>query len=183
MCHAATRAMREGAFSRLSEEIDEAGRSKAGAVSLRPAPQRVYIGPGPAAGQTAQALGLSGSIEPSLADMDWGGWRGRGLMDIQEEDPAALAAWMKNPAAGVPGGEPFEAVRRRVSAWMDDLAASDARILAVTYPSVLRAALAHVLGGPDATAFRIDVAPLARLTLSFNGVWRLQGLEAGAPDA
>jgi hypothetical protein len=40
----------------------------------------------------------------------------------------------------------------------------------------MRAALAHVLDIPPGAAFRIDVAPLSRLTLSFNRQWRFQGL-------
>lgn len=55
-------------------------------------------------------------------------------------------------------------------------AGDEQRILAITHPTVMRAALAHVLEIPPSAAFRIDIAPLSRLTLSFNRQWRFQGL-------
>lgn len=178
LCHAATASMREGGFPDPDEAIDDAGRKGAKALTLRPAPQRVFTAPSLAARQTVEALALEASIAPALADIDHGAWRGRGLAEVHAEQPEALMGWIADPAAGAPGGEAFASVVARVGAWIDAQAPREERILAVTHQPVMRAALAHLLDIPPAAAFRIDIAPLAQLTLSFNRQWRFQSLTA-----
>ncbi len=183
LCHAATRSMREGAFSDPDEPIDDGGKRKAEGLAIRPAPDVVVSAPALAARQTVEILGLAANVDIALADMTCGAWRGRSLAEVQATEPEALMGWLRDPASGTPGGETFAQVVARVSAWMDGQAQGDARVLAVTHANVMRAALAHVLDIPPAAAFRIDVAPLSRLTLSFNRVWRFQGLGAEGADA
>jgi broad specificity phosphatase PhoE len=168
--------MRDGAFPDPDEPIDGGGRTKAGGLSIRPAPNLIVTAPAVAARQTAEILGHAANVEPALADMACGAWRGHSLTDVQASEPEALMAWIQDPASGTPGGESLVEVIKRVSTWMDGQASGDARILAVTHPNVMRAALAHVLDIPAAAAFRIDIAPLSMLTLSFNRQWRVQGL-------
>jgi broad specificity phosphatase PhoE len=43
----------------------------------------------------------------------------------------------------------------------------------------IRAAIAHALDMSLHASLSIDIAPLSRTTLSFNGRWRLQSLEPG----
>ena len=58
----------------------------------------------------------------------------------------------------------------------------EGRVLALTHPAVMRAALIHALGASATAFWRIDVAPLSRLILSrHGGSWRLQALEKLAP--
>ncbi len=175
--------MREGGFPDPDEALDEGGSRKATAVRIRPAPDLVFTAPALAARQTTDVLGHVAAVEPALADMDWGAWRGRRLVDLVETDSEAVMAWIKAPAFGTPSGESFVDILDRVSVWMEDRAASEARILAVTHPNILRAALAHALGVTPEAAFRIDVPPLTTLVLSFNGVWRFQGLSVDGTDA
>lgn len=167
--------MREGAFPDPDESLDAGGLDKARELTIRPGPEHVVIAPTEAARQTAEALGLAADVEAVLADMDWGPWRGRSLAELQEE---AVMAWLRDPASGAPDGETFAQVVARVAGWMDRLAAGEGRVLAITHPNVIRATLAHALGIPAESAFRIDIAPLTAVTLSFNRVWRLQGLTA-----
>ncbi|WP_165187067.1 histidine phosphatase family protein [Caulobacter soli] len=176
LCHAATRSMREGGFPDPEEPADVGGLSKAEGLAPTPPPEAVFVAPSQVARDTAQAMGLAASVAPALADIDHGAWRGRSLVDVQAAEPEALMGWIQDPAAGAPGGEGFASVQARVSAWMEAQAASDRRILAITHQTVMRAALAHVLEIPPSAAFRIDIAPLSRLTLSFNRQWRFQGL-------
>ena len=168
--------MREGAFPDPDEPIDAGGRRKAEGLVIRPAPDLVLTAPTLAARQTAEALGYAARPEPALADSEFGVWQGRSLVDLQESEPEALIRWIQDPTPGAPGGEPFAEVVQRVSAWMQSQAPLDMRILAVTHQNVMRAALAHGLDMPPNAAFRIDIAPLTMLTVSFNGQWRLQGL-------
>lgn len=171
--------MRDGDFPSPDDVIDEAGRARAQALVLKPAPERIVVAPSPVARQTVEAMGLNALVDPALADIDHGAWRGRSLAQIQASTPEALMGWIADPAVGAPGGETFDAVQARVSAWVEEQASADLRILAVTHQPVMRAALAHVLQIPPSAAFRIDIAPLSLLTLSFNRQWRFQGLSVG----
>jgi broad specificity phosphatase PhoE len=168
--------MRDGAFPDPDEPVDDGGLGKAQTLVLKPGPEVVVSAPSLAARQTAQALGLAAVVEPALTDIDHGAWRGRALTDVQAAEAESLMGWILDPASGAPGGEAFTSVRARVAVWMEAQALSDRRVLAITHPMVMRAALAHGLDIPPAAAFRIDIAPLSRLTLSFNRQWRFQGL-------
>nr|BFE80044.1 hypothetical protein GCM10020093_026450 [Planobispora longispora] len=53
-------------------------------------------------------------------------------------------------------------------------AAGPGRTVAVTHPAVVRAAVVHALGAPARSFWRVDVAPLARVSLTGRGGrWRL----------
>ena len=62
----------------------------------------------------------------------------------------------------------------RVSQWLENLTAQPGHVLAVTHPSVIRAALLHVMQAPIAMFYLIDVEPLSSTELHFNNVWRLR---------
>jgi broad specificity phosphatase PhoE len=137
----------------------------------------VLIAPERRTRETAAALGLSGASEPLLGDCDHGRWAGRSLAELQAEEPRALAAWLEDPDAAPHGGESVADVIRRIARWSDSPERGEGRILAVTHPTVIRAALIHAMGAPASSFRRIDVAPLSRLVLSRHGAhWRVQAL-------
>jgi broad specificity phosphatase PhoE len=177
LAHGATAAVRRAAFP-LDEPLEDKARLLA--AGLRDSIGRfevVLTAPEHRARETAAALGLTASIDPLLRDCDPGVWAGRMLGELQAEVPAALAAWLKDPEAAPHGGESIAALIHRVGGWMDDPARGEHRILAVTHPSVLRAATVHALGAPPTAFQRIDAPPLARLVMSREAkMWRLQSL-------
>ncbi|QGZ61765.1 histidine phosphatase family protein [Paraburkholderia acidisoli] len=137
---------------------------------------RVVASPAPIARATARAAvcapAAAMEIErcDAIAEAHFGAWQGQRLVDIARETPAALAAWTRDPAFAPPGGgESFDDLRRRVAAWLDGLrhpadvgthARTEARIVAFTHASVIRAALLHALGAPSAGFRAIEIAPL-----------------------
>ena len=53
--------------------------------------------------------------------------------------------------------------------------ARDGRVVAVTHPAVIRAAIVHALGAPPASLWRIDVEPLSLTRLHHgSGGWSLR---------
>lgn len=175
ICHAATAAMRAGAFATDGDPVEHVGRAPAAAIG----PLRVdvaWTSPALAARQTAAALGLEAVVAPGLRACDPGRWAGRRLDDLQVEDPQGLAAWLTDPGAAPHGGETLVALMARVAAWLDAQIGRDARVVAVTHPEVIRAAVACAIEAPPRAGLRIDVAPLSRAILSFNRQWRLQAL-------
>lgn len=169
--------MREGAFASPDEPLDEGGLHKAARYRLPgPSPERIVTSPALAARQTADALLAGAQVDAAIRDMDPGAWNGRTLGNISGTDGEALSLWMSDPARGAPGGETMGQVAARVANWLEEQARSDARLVAVTHVSVIRAAIALVLDAPVSAAFNIDVAPLSATSFSFNRRWRLQEL-------
>ncbi|MER6394802.1 histidine phosphatase family protein [Kitasatospora sp. NPDC001603] len=137
--------------------------------------------PAPRCRRTAEALGLGAEPAPHLADLDVGAWRGRSLDEVAATDPAALAAWMSDPAAAPHGGASVAALVTRVGGWLDGRAGDAGRVLVVAEPAVVRAAVVHALGLPPAVFWRLDVRPLSVTELSGRaGRWNLRcGRELG----
>lgn len=165
--------MRRGGFPSPDEGLDEAGARAAAGHRLSKTPSSLLVSsPWLAARQTAAGLG-EGLADEALRDIDHGAWTGRAFADLE---PAALADWLADPAAGAPGGEPLSAVVARMAVWLSAKTAADGTVVAVTHPMVIRAALAAALDLPPPATLRIDIAPLCEVRLSFNRVWRLQAM-------
>ncbi|AOK62198.1 histidine phosphatase family protein [Burkholderia ubonensis] len=169
IAHAATRAMRTGVFPD-DDPLDARGLAQAAdARASWPCPPgaTVVCAPARCARQTAAALALDATVEPALADIDYGRWRGRRVADVAREAPSDLHAWMTDPSASPHGGDSFDAVRRRIDAWLDRLPpAGD--VIAIASATVIRAALAHASCLAAETAWRMDITPLSAVELSRN---------------
>jgi broad specificity phosphatase PhoE len=172
--------MREAAFPDPQEGLDGGGARKAAAADLGALRfDRAVSSPAAAALETAAALGLDAVADEGLRDAHYGRWAGKSITALIETEPQLVAAWLADPSEGAPEGETLAALAARVGAWIERCRDSNTGILAITHAAVIRAAIAHVLQCPPSSCLRIDVAPLSRAAISFNGVWRLQ--ELGAP--
>jgi broad specificity phosphatase PhoE len=171
VCHASTVATARAAFP-LDEPLDERGLRRARGLADEFVPGPAACPPELRCLQTAAALGLRAEPDPLLADCDHGRWAGRTLAEVEAAEPEALASWLGDPAAAPHGGEPVTALLARVAGWL--AVRTPGRTVAVTHPAVIRAAVVHALGAPARAFWRVDVAPLARVTLTGRGVrWRL----------
>ena len=173
MSHAMTDAMAAGRFP-ADEPLNEGGRRQAGAAAgldLNRA-TRQLAAPERRARQTAELLGLQAAVEPRLADLDYGRWRGEALAGV---GPQQLEAWRADQAQPPPGGESIVALIDRVARWLDSLTFNALRTVAVTHPAVIRAAIVAILDAPPKSFWRIDIAPLSRTVLHFRGqAWTLR---------
>lgn len=169
VCHAATAATRRAAFP-ADEPIEDkqqvAARALASGIGAH---DRIFVAPEGRTWQTAEAIGLAGSVDPDLRDCDYGRWSGRSLADLSETEPDALSAWLANPDAAPHGGESVADAIRRTAAWLDQHASDATRLLAVSHPAVIRAAVVHVLEAPATSFWRIGVAPLSLVRMSHDG--------------
>lgn len=94
------------------------------------------------AAETAHILGATTpTVEPRLAEQDWGQWTGRARATLA--DDVGDGGWDTTP----PGGESPARVLARVRAWLDELAPGDGpdTWAAVTHMGVIRAVLAAAL--------------------------------------
>jgi broad specificity phosphatase PhoE len=94
-----------------------------------------------------------------------------------------LSAWLAEPDVAPPGGESVADTIRRMATWLDRHAGDATRLVAVSHPAVIRAAVVHVLGAPATSFWRIGVAPLGLVRLSHDGRrWMLMaGSRSRAP--
>ncbi len=158
--HAMTDAMSAGRFP-ADEPLNGLGHRQVGAARLSVADAAVCA-PEVRARQTAELAGLTASVEPRLADLDVGAWHGWSLDEI---GPDAAAAWLADPAAAPHGGESVVQLVARVGDWLQSLTAAPARVLGVTHPAVVRAAILAALDAPPKAFWRIDIAPMSSTTL------------------
>ena len=97
--HGATAALRRAAFPG-DEPLDARGTAAAAALAgAIGSAERVLVGPALRARQTAVALELPATIDEGLRDLDYGRWAGATLKEIAAREPAAVAAWLGDPAA------------------------------------------------------------------------------------
>ena len=176
--HASTAAMRAGRFP-ADDPLDARGLAEAAAARARlsiPDDAAVFVSPAVCARDTASALGLGAvaSVDERLADMDYGRWHGRRLVDLAVEAPHDLAAWTHDPDAAAHGGESFSQLVKRVGQWLDALngalsedviQGNTQTVVAVTHAPVIRAAIVHALGAPPGVFPHIEIAPLSMVEL------------------
>jgi broad specificity phosphatase PhoE len=181
--HAITDAMAAGRFP-TDEPLNATGRRQVDAsidLGVRrrsddpsaPGPGYTALtGPEQRARQTAELLGLQAVVEPRLADLDCGRWRGDVLGGVR---PADLAVWLTDPTRAPHGGESVVDLINRVRGWLNSLSTTRSRIVAVTSPAVIRAAILVALDAPPKSFWRIDIAPVSRTIMHFRGhAWTLR---------
>lgn len=113
-------------------------------------------------------------MDERIAECDFGSWAGRSLADVNAEAPEAVAAWMLDPDAAPHGGESLVAFSARIARWLDEQAAGEGRVAAVTHGEVIKAAVVHALGAPLPAFWRIDATPLAVTELhAHDGRWTI----------
>jgi broad specificity phosphatase PhoE len=174
LCHASTSAVRTSAFP-ADEPIDSQKRHVLAVTRRRVLhADRCLTSPALRTRQTAEALQLDATIEPTLRDCDYGRWAGLSFDKLQAEQPAALADWMCDPATAPDGGESILSLIERVGAWLEAQSWTPGKTVAITHASVIRAAVVHAIGAPPQSFWRIDIAPLSITSLSgTKGRWNL----------
>lgn len=168
--HGMTSALRAARFP-SDEPLEARALTMARSVSLRP-PHRALHDDTARTEQTAGALGLDATVDPGLADLDVGRWRGR---SVGELSPDALQAWAADPSAAPHGGESIEDLLARVARWLTTAATVVGSTVAVTHPAVIRAVLITALQAAPTAFWRIDTPPLTATSLhARNGRWTLR---------
>ena len=135
--HAMTDAMAGGRFAtdeplnatgrrQVDASIDLGIRSRSGEPGCT-----ALTGPEKRTRQTAELLSLRATVEPRLADLDCGRWRGDVLGGVR---PADLAVWLTDPTRAPHGGESVVDLANRVAGWLDSLTTSRSQTVAITHP-------------------------------------------------
>ncbi|MFF4505123.1 histidine phosphatase family protein [Streptomyces sp. NPDC001401] len=179
---AITAALREARFDDGCP-LDASGlRQAQAAAGTLPAAEQVWVSPTVRCRETAGALGLDAVDAPELAGLDAGRWRGATLAEVSGREPEALARWLSDPDAAPHGGESVAALCDRVAGWLETVAQTPGRTVAVAEPEAVRAAVVRALGAPESAFWRADVPPLAAVELSGrSGRWNVRFGQPLAP--
>lgn len=158
--HAPTPVTREFRFPD-DEELDDHGRRAAAALTGRLRAAQAVTSPARRCRETAAIAGFpEATVDPDLAELDFGRWAGQDPHELWERDRERLEAWYADPASDAPdGGERFDALQRRVAAALERLVATGSRTVVFTHGGPIKAAVLHALDSPPASMWRLDVAP------------------------
>ncbi|MGV9743764.1 histidine phosphatase family protein [Rhodococcus zopfii] len=168
--HASTDALAVARFP-SDDPLSDRGRRELRRVHP-PVVDHALTAPERRAVETAAALGARAEPDAALREVDYGNWTGRSMSEVPEAD---LAAWLTDPHAAPHGGESIAALLDRTRCWLDTMADRSGRWLAVTHPSVVRAATVCALGAPASAFWRVDVRPVSVTRLhARDGRWTLR---------
>jgi len=169
VANASTPAVRAAAFP-LDEGLDQRGQQDAEALGKElPRASAVLVSSSRRAKETAAALGLTAEVDEGLRDLDLGRWAGFSINEIGASEPEALEQWLSDPEAAPHGGESVDHLFARISVWLQSISTRDDRVIAVTHPAVIRAAILSAIHAAPTSFWNIDVAPLAIVQLTSNG--------------
>ncbi len=155
----------------------------------------VYTSPLERARRTAEiaagGLGLPLNAVHDLRELSLGEWEGLTVEEVSAQPGDPYARWVRDPVACVPpGGEPLSEVQARVVRAMAEIADAHPNgqdVLVVCHGGVISAYLAHCLGLPLSSIWRLTlsngsitevVPPRVRIV---NSTRHLLGLTAGGP--
>ena len=142
------------------QPLDRAGREAAAALAgLLPAADRCWASLAVRARQTAELACGPPETDPDLAECDFGAWAGLTVAEVNQLDPAGLAAWWADPDRAPHGGERLGQVRQRAARVMTRAAELGGTTIAFTHGGLIKAALLEVLELPAAGLWRLDAAP------------------------
>jgi len=134
------------------------------AVGRRPI-AHVYVSPLERARHTARValagLDLPLTVVDDLRELSLGDWEGCTVEEIQTQPGDPYARWVRDPVRCLPpGGEPLADVQARVVRVVEGIAAAHPNgddVLIISHGGVISALLAHWLGLPLSSIWRIAV--------------------------
>lgn len=134
---------------------------------------------------TAARIGAPSALpDPDLREIHVGDWTGRGIDEIQAEDPAAFQGWRAGTLTP-PGGETWQDFSNRVSSVIEkQRQAPCANLLVVCHGGVIRALLERYLGLTPANIIPVAPASLTAIHLGNGKPARLElfNYRPGQPD-
>lgn len=138
---------------------------------------RAWRGPERRSTETAVALAIEAAPQEELRAWSMGVWTGRPVTEVAEQDPAAFAAWRTGPDAAPEDGESFRCLLARVGTWIDAHTPTDHQALVVADPSVIRAAVVHLLRAGHDAFWALDIEPFSLTVIQHaNGTSRVRAV-------
>ena len=112
-----------------------------------------------------------GTAAIAAAETDFGDWDGFTLAEIQQQWPAAAAAWRRDPEQAPPGGESFADTAHRVNRACDRLLRDHGgqTVLVVSHITPIKILLCRALGVPLGTLYRLYLGSACINEIQWHG--------------
>ena len=124
---------------------------------------------------TADALGRDRRLphDPALREINFGAWELRTFREVEAEDPTTIRAYWDTPGhIAPPGGESWNAVRRRVDDAIDGyLTAGHPDLIIVAHFGMILTQVQRALGIGAYAAFGHKIDNLSVTDLHYDGGW------------
>jgi len=107
--------------------------------------------------------------EPGFAEMEFGIWEGLTFAEVAERHQEDLDAWLGNLDHAPGGGESLRAVEERVLTGLERVLSeqSGKTIAVVSHVTPIKTMVAHALGAPLESVYRLELSPASVTVLSF----------------
>ena len=117
----------------------------------------------------AERLGQPVATEHGFAEAEFGSWDGLTFAEVAERDPAGLEAWLGSLEVAPGGGESFRAVEERVVAALGRVIEQYAgkTVAVVSHVTPIKTVVAHALGAPLESVFRMELTPASVSVVAF----------------
>ena len=178
-----------GGLASANPGLNDEGRAQARAVGAWLAPLADSVGavvssPVRRTLETAEIvadmLEQNVEVEHGFAEMEFGAWDGKTFLEVAEQHPADLDAWLGSlDVAPGGGGESFRVVEKRVLDGLQRLLDEHGgkTVVVVSHVTPIKTLVAHAVEAPLSAVFRMELSPASVTVLSF-----FRGGKDGAED-
>lgn len=156
--HGPTATTRAHAFPD-DEELDGTGMLVAARLAGRLDADHAVTSPRLRCRATARLAGFpDAKVDERFCEMDFGAWTGSVYMDVFEQQPEQMQAWLDDPASAPHGGETLTDLTTRVLEGLRDLP-DDATSVVFCHGGPIGVSIFHALGAPLKSFWRLRVDP------------------------
>jgi len=117
----------------------------------------------------ADFLGHRLEVESGFAEMEFGDWDGLTFAEVAERHSDDLDEWLGSLDVAPGGGESFRVVEARVLEGLERVVAAHAgeTVVVVSHVTPIKTLVAHALGAPLESVFRMELAPASVTVVSY----------------
>ena len=167
-----------GGLASANPGLDDEGREQARAVGSWLAPLADSVGavvssPVRRTLETAEIvadmLEQNVEVEHGFAEMEFGAWDGKTFLEVAEQHPDDLDAWLGSLDVAPGGGESFRVVEKRVLDGLQRLLDEHGgkTVVVVSHVTPIKTLVAHAVEAPLSAVFRMELSPASVTVLSF----------------
>jgi probable phosphoglycerate mutase len=108
-------------------------------------------------------------VEHGFAEMEFGAWDGKTFLEVAEQHPDDLDAWLGSLDVAPGGGESFRVVEKRVLDGLQRLLDEHGgkTVVVVSHVTPIKTLVAHAVEAPLSAVFRMELSPASVTVLSF----------------
>jgi len=183
ICAGRSAGVHTSTFGNLGLLLGEEVRIQQALASISKTTTPIVSAPEENALQTASMITGTFEVEDTLAELDYGRWKGATLQAIAAAEPENLQAWLTDPNIAPHGGETIVALLERTRIWLGAQMERGGRHVVIANQSMVRALILGIIEAPAQSFWRLGIEPLSRTEMSSDGRrWTIRTMGAVAQN-